>query len=94
MVLGICSEDAFITGLIPLFAKTFKLNVGKVPAHLKIMSGDQEVEKRDRKTRGAKISSFAPPCDCPQKLTCVAADDDSSEQTGGLHLARIAVVAG
>lgn len=42
----------------------------------------------------AKISSFAAPCDCLQKLTCAAADDDSFAQTGGLRRERIAAVAG
>ena len=32
-----CSEEAFINSLIPLFSKTFKLNVGKLEVHPKIM---------------------------------------------------------
>ena len=42
----------------------------------------------------SKIFSSAAPCDCLQKLICVAADDDSSEQTGELHHERIGAVAG
>ena len=89
-----CSEEAFINSLIPLFAKTFKLNVGKVRVHLKIMLDDLQVKNFARNKPRAKISSSAAPCDYPQKLTCDAADDDSFAQTGGLRRERIAAVAG
>jgi hypothetical protein len=42
-----CSEEAFIIGLIPLFAKTFKLDDGKVQVHLKIMPDDLQVKNFD-----------------------------------------------
>ena len=42
----------------------------------------------------ANPSSSAAPCDYPQTSTCGAADDDSSEQTGGLRRERIAAGAG
>jgi len=77
---GICSKEAFIIGLIPLLAKTFKLNVSKLLVH-------------PNKPK-ANPSSSAAPCGCLQKLTCAAADDDSSEQTDELRLERIAAVAG
>ena len=40
-----CSEEAFIDSLIPLSAKTFKLNVGKLQVHLKIMPDDLQAKK-------------------------------------------------
>ena len=89
-----CSEEAFIIGLIPLFARTFKLDDGKVQVHLKIMPDDLQVKTSTALNLRAKISSSAAPCDYPQKLTCDAADDDSFAQTGGLRRERIAAVAG
>lgn len=43
-----CSEEAFIFVVIPLFAKTFKLNDGTVQVHLKIMPDDLQVKNFDR----------------------------------------------
>lgn len=104
-----CSEDAFMITLIPLLAKTFKLNVGKLSVRPNKPEPEALAEfycrisprlrlngcsSLCRNNREAKASSSAAPCDYPQTLIFAAADDDSSEQTGGLRRERIAAGAG